>query len=67
MKRLTRAGVGSSVKEAQPFSEEEENKLWDLELLGDNSAKVLLNTMVFLMGKNFALRSGKEHISFIEI
>ena len=36
---------------------------WDLGLLGDHSAKVFLNTMVFLMGKNFALRSGGEHSS----
>lgn len=61
MKRLTRIGVGSNVKEAQPFSNEDENKLWDLGLLGDDSGKVLVDTMVFLIGKNFALRSGKEH------
>ena len=60
-KLLARARIGSSVKETQPFSEEDENKRWDSGLLGDHSAKVLLNTMVFLMGKNFMLRSGREH------
>lgn len=30
-------------------------------LLGDHNARVLLNTMIYLNGKNFALRSGKEH------
>ncbi|XP_078383318.1 zinc finger MYM-type protein 4-like [Oculina patagonica] len=61
MKRLTGMGVGSKVKEAQAFSEEEENKLWNLGLLGDSSPKVLLDTMVFLIGKTVSLRSGKEH------
>ena len=32
-----------------------------LEVLGNGSADVLLNTTVFLIGKNFALRSGQEH------
>ena len=63
MKRLTKVGVGSSVNEVRPFSEEHENKLWDLWLLGDHSAKVLLNIMVFLMGKNFALSNSREHRS----
>ena len=54
-------GIGSNVKEAQAFSEDEENKLWNLGLLGDSSPRVLLDTMVFLIGKNFSLRSGKEH------
>ena len=57
MKRLTAMGIGSSVKEAQAFSEDEENKLWNLRLLGDSSPRVLLDTMVFLIGKNFSLRS----------
>ena len=63
MKRLTGEGYGSIVKEAEAFTEEQEEKLWTLKLLGDHSAQVLLDTMVFLIGKNFALRSGKEHRS----
>ena len=34
MKRLTRAEVGSRIKEAQPFSGNDENKLWDLGAFG---------------------------------
>jgi hypothetical protein len=56
MKRLT-----AHVKEAQAFTEEREEKLWNLKLLGCHSAQVLLDTMVFLIGRTFALRSGKEH------
>lgn len=39
MKRLTGLGVGSKVKEAQAFSEDEGNKLWDPGLLGDSSSE----------------------------
>ena len=41
--------------------EDQEQKLWNLGLLGEDSPSVLLNTMVFLIGKNFSLRSGREH------
>ena len=45
MKRLTAQGYGVDVKEAQAFTEEQEEKLWNLKLLGCHSAQ----------------RSGKEH------
>ena len=61
MKRLTNIGVGSTVKQAEPLREDQEQKLWNLGLLGEDSPSVLLNTMVFLIGKNFSLRSGREH------
>ena len=61
MKRLTGLGIEVKVKEAEAFSEEQEEKLWSLKLLRDHSPNVLLDTMVFLIGKNFSLRSGKEH------
>ena len=60
MQRLTSLGVGANVKEAQAFTIEQGDKLWNLNLSGNKSAKVLLDTMVFLMGKNFALRSGQK-------
>ena len=63
MKRLTNIGVGSTVKQAEPLCEDQEQKLWNLGLLGEDSSSVLLNTMVFLVGKNFSLRSGREHRS----
>ena len=61
MKRLTSLGVGANVRQAQAFSEEQEELLWKSNLLGCDSPVTLLNTMVFLIGKNFLLRSGKEH------
>ena len=45
MKWLTRMGLDSVVKGAQLFSEDEENKLRDLGILGYHSPKVLLDTM----------------------
>lgn len=63
MKRLTGLGVDANIKRAKAFSESDEDKLWSSKLFGDETANVLLNTMVFLIGKNFALQSGREHRS----
>ena len=41
MKRLTSTGVGSSVKQAEAFLEEQEEKLWKMGILGDHSPNVL--------------------------
>ena len=60
-KRLTSMGVGATIKQAEAFTEAEEEQLWTSELLGGHSAEALLDTMLFLIGKNFSLRSGKEH------
>jgi hypothetical protein len=51
MKSPTEQGVGANVKQAQAFSEADEDKLWTSKLLGDHTASVLLNTMVFPIGK----------------
>ena len=61
MKRLQQKGLGSKRREAEPLTEEEEEILWSKGLLGDHSPQALLNTMVFMNGLYFALRSGREH------
>ena len=61
MKRLRHLGLGSSKKQAEPLTEEEEEVLWRKGLLGEHSPQALLNTMVYMNGIYFALRSGKEH------
>ena len=61
MKRLQAAGKGTKKKQAEPLTIQEEEILWQKGLLGDHNPQVLLDTIIFMNGLNFALRSGKEH------
>ena len=61
MRRLNGTGNYLNKKQAQPITQEQENRLWELGLLGDHNAQVLLNTIVYQVGYFFALRSGNEH------
>ena len=61
MKHLNATGNYLNKKQAQPITQEQENRLWELGLLGDHNAQVLLNTIVYQVGYFFALRSGNEH------
>ncbi|XP_070576773.1 uncharacterized protein KIAA1958-like isoform X1 [Ptychodera flava] len=63
MKRLNEKGVGLETKhpEIELITPKDEDWLWECKLLGEHNPYVLLNTMVFLNGKHFGLRNGKEH------
>ncbi len=62
MKRLKGTPAVESVpKQAQPISAVEEEILWSKGLLGSHNSRVLVDTMVFMVGVYFALRSGEEH------
>ena len=61
MKRLQAAGIGTNKKQAEPLTAEEEETLWQRGLLGDETPQTLLDTIIFMNGLYFALRSGKEH------
>ncbi len=61
MKRLQREGVGSKPRQAEPLTQEEEEVLWEKGLLGHHSGRALIDTMLFMCGTYFALRSGQEH------
>ena len=60
MKRLNATGNYINRKQAQPITLDQENHLWELGLLGEHNAQVLLNIMVYLAVFFFALRSGKN-------
>ena len=61
MKRLQAKGLGSTKRQADIITEEEEDILWEKGQLGDSQPHQLLNTIIFYCGLHFALRSGKEH------
>ncbi len=63
MKRLRSLGLGVKKQQAEPIEVHEENQLWEKHLLGSHTPKALLDTMVYLCGLYFALRSGQEHRS----
>lgn len=61
MKRLRSLGIGTSTKQAEPITDTEEQRLFDLCKLGPDTPQSLLDTMVYMCGLYFALRSGQEH------
>ena len=64
MKRLCTLcslGLGTTVKQAEPITDDEEDRLWAQRKLGPDTPQSLLDTMVFMCGLYFALRSGQEH------
>ena len=63
MKRLQSNGIGSTHKQAEPITVEEEELMWESKVLGDHCPQSLLNTMIYMNGLYFALRSGEEHRS----
>ena len=61
MKRLQSQGIGIKRHQAEPLTEVEEELLWQSGQLGDHSPQALLNTIFYMCGIYFALRSGQEH------
>ena len=58
LKRLN--AIGNYIEKKKASNEMEDN-LWVKGLLGDDSPQVLSDTLVFMIGFCFALRSGEEH------
>ena len=55
MKLCTSQGVGVSVRKAEILKVTDEDFLWSSDFLGVHSPDVLLNTVIFMVGKGFAL------------
>jgi len=63
MKKLQGKGVGVNRKQAEPILPEEEKQMWKTGVLGAHTPQSLLDTMVYMCGLYFALRSGQEHVT----
>ena len=63
MNQLQGQGVGSKRRQAEPITQEEEEVLWKKGMLGQNTGRALVDTMLYMCGTYFALRSGQEHRS----
>ncbi|XP_062586115.1 uncharacterized protein LOC134247754 [Saccostrea cucullata] len=61
MKELSRRGIGINRKQADIISVEQENEMWERGILGTDTAKKLVDTLLYSIGLNFALRAGQEH------
>ena len=61
MKSLRAEGLGTTPKQAEPLTPQDEEKLWAAGVLGDHNPQALVDTMVFMCGLYFAMRSGQEH------
>jgi len=60
MKWSASLGLGVNHRQTAVITTDMENELWDRELLGDHSPQVLLDTMVYIVGRHFALRGRDE-------
>lgn len=61
MKDLSKLGLWINKKQALIITEEQENLLWQRNILGSANAQQLLDTMVYMVGLNFALQTCQEH------
>ena len=61
MKERAGQGIGVETAQAKFISEEQENYLWEHGFLGSTNAELLRDTLVYVLGIQFALRAGQEH------
>ncbi|KAL5005064.1 hypothetical protein ScPMuIL_018520 [Solemya velum] len=61
MKLLTSKGYGSTLRQAEPISKEQEAQLWNCGVIGYDTAESLLHGVFFYNCKLFGLRGRDEH------
>jgi hypothetical protein len=60
MKSVHATGLTNQKDEKEPVTEKEEQQMWELQFLGDQTAKALLNTIYFYNGKLFGIRAQEQ-------
>ena len=63
MQELSKEGKVAPRIQAEPISLSEEDRLWELGILGDDNPEKLINIILYLNGVYFALRAAEEHKS----
>lgn len=61
MKMLAKQGIGITKRQATVITAEQEIKMWDAKILGTDTPQKLLDTLLYSLGLNLALRAGQEH------
>ena len=61
MRRLCGQGLGTKLKIVESLTNDDEDVLWQKGALGDHTPQCLLETLIFYIGMDLALRSGDEH------
>ncbi|XP_071105421.1 uncharacterized protein KIAA1958-like [Haliotis cracherodii] len=61
MKSLAKQGIGIKKRQANVVSVDQEDLLSEKGILGEDTPQKLLDTLVYLIGINYALRAGDEH------
>ena len=59
--KLHSEGLGTKIKSADVFTQEDEQKLWSSGVLSLSAPKLLQNAAFYTVGKMFCLRGGVEH------
>ena len=63
MKELSRDGKVHPRNQAKVISVDEENLMWQRNVLGSDTPQKLVETLLYMFGVHFALRAGVEHRS----
>ena len=63
MHELSKEGKIAPCVKSEPISVSEEEKMWELGILGDDTPEKLIDTILYLNGVHFALRAANEHKS----
>ena len=68
MKELTSEGVGTSVKQADVLTLNDERRLWEGGVFGMHNAEQMSHTVFYYCGKFFGLRlSEQEHLTYKQV